>query len=519
MMFLVCANMSAQQTATVKSFAMTTDHIPSGDRRNDMNGDPCALVKVQVLDDIERVEGNKIGEVVNKGVEKWIYMCKGSRNVRLHLKNHLPVRVMFQDYDINGLESNRVYELVIEASNPVQQSQVNVKGNNLQLRVSPSNATVYLWGDNLTKKAYRPQNDGTLTVYLPYGRYHYQAQANGYTDQEGSVFVDDNNGWETIVLEIVKGMVTVMCPTDGAEVYVNNDLVPKSKNSAEWTLSLAPGQYKVEARKKGFISVSKTVTVTANQNNRVVLDNLVSESELKRIEEQKQREIEQKAKAEAAEKERIAKAEAAKKQAELEAKKREKQQRQREVKREATKKKLAEKESRSFALGIAAGYNMASAQFDSKYGGETKPMGGFHAGLTADVRLSDNFYVKSGLLYSAKGYKYTNSKNSVDETANPQYVDIPVMASVRLPLGLGLKMEINAGPYAALCLSGNVKDEYANSGYNEKFSAVYSSFDYGLQAGIGFDISYNIQLGINYQMGMASGYQNRNLMIGIGYRF
>ena len=43
-----------------------------------------------------------------------IYMCKGSRNVRIHLKNHLPVKVMFQDYKINGLESNRVYELVLE---------------------------------------------------------------------------------------------------------------------------------------------------------------------------------------------------------------------------------------------------------------------------------------------------------------------------------------------------------------------------------------------------------------------
>ena len=83
------------QKATVKIFFITSDHIPGNDRRNDLNGTPCALVKVQVVDDIERIEGNKIGAVVNKGVEKWVYLCQGSRNVRIHLKNHLPVRVMF----------------------------------------------------------------------------------------------------------------------------------------------------------------------------------------------------------------------------------------------------------------------------------------------------------------------------------------------------------------------------------------------------------------------------------------
>lgn len=82
---------NAQSTVTVKSFAQTTDHIPGSDRRNDLNGVPCALIKVYVVDDIERIEGNKIGDVVKKGnVEKWVYMCKGSRNIRLHLKNHLP---------------------------------------------------------------------------------------------------------------------------------------------------------------------------------------------------------------------------------------------------------------------------------------------------------------------------------------------------------------------------------------------------------------------------------------------
>lgn len=107
----------AQKAATVKSFTITTDHIGLNDRRKDYNGVPCALLKVFVVDDIDRVEGNVIGDVLKRGnVEKWIYLCNGSRNIRLHLRNHLPVKVMFRDYQINGLESNRVYELFVEIS-------------------------------------------------------------------------------------------------------------------------------------------------------------------------------------------------------------------------------------------------------------------------------------------------------------------------------------------------------------------------------------------------------------------
>ena len=113
MLTLAVVPIFSQKPTTIR-FAQTTDHIPGADRRNDLNGNPCALVKVQVVDDIERIEGNKIGSIVSKGVEKWVFMCQGSRNMKIHLKNHLPVLVMFRDHDINGLEGNRVYELVLE---------------------------------------------------------------------------------------------------------------------------------------------------------------------------------------------------------------------------------------------------------------------------------------------------------------------------------------------------------------------------------------------------------------------
>lgn len=178
---------SAQKTATVKSFTQTTDHIAGTDRRNDLNGVPCALVKVQVVDDIGRVEGNKIGEIIDRGVEKWVYMCKGSRNMRIHLKNHLPVKVMFQDYQINGLESNRVYELVIES--PDEPRPDPIKQQKLIINYTPTNAMVLI-----DSKPYR--GNGRIETELPVGEHSYIIAAEGYTTAEGVVKLNEQGARE-----------------------------------------------------------------------------------------------------------------------------------------------------------------------------------------------------------------------------------------------------------------------------------------------------------------------------------
>lgn len=138
MVCLVVYSAKGQETAIVKNFTQTIDHIPGNDRRSDLNGTLCALVKVQVIDEIERVEGNKIGDIVERGVEKWVYMCAGSRNMRIHLKNHLPVRVRFADFQIDELESNRVYELVIEIPDADQKGQEKKRTLKWNLRLGYS---------------------------------------------------------------------------------------------------------------------------------------------------------------------------------------------------------------------------------------------------------------------------------------------------------------------------------------------------------------------------------------------
>lgn len=280
---LYALNVGAQETTKVKSFVVTTQHIPLNDRREDLNHDPCALVKVQVIDEISRIEGNKIGDIVNKGVEKWIFMCKGSRNMKIHLKNNLPVTVKFRDYKINGLESNRVYELILDV--PQKQDIAPVHENNgvLQMKVFPTQATISIWGDNFSKQSYRPQDDGTLTIPLAYGRYHYNAKAEDFQDKEGSVFVNDENRWEDVRLEPEKAILTIMSYTKNVDFYIDGIKMVKKKHSNEWSGDISIGKHVVEGRRKGYVTKYDTVYIAKNETRYVNFEYLTTKFKQKLV--------------------------------------------------------------------------------------------------------------------------------------------------------------------------------------------------------------------------------------------
>lgn len=106
------------QELKIQSFTLSpTEIIPGNEQRKDLNGEACALVKVQVVDGIDRVEGNIIGNIESRGMEKRLYMTKGTKMFRLYPHSHLPVSIMTGDYDIERLEGNRVYILRLIGDN------------------------------------------------------------------------------------------------------------------------------------------------------------------------------------------------------------------------------------------------------------------------------------------------------------------------------------------------------------------------------------------------------------------
>lgn len=112
----LCLSLSAgAQKLTIESFkALDGDISARTSPREDLNGKPCALLKIWTLDNLVEIQGNNIGAVAQKeGGEKWIYLINGSREVKLFLERHLPIELKFNDYGIKELKSNTTYLLVL----------------------------------------------------------------------------------------------------------------------------------------------------------------------------------------------------------------------------------------------------------------------------------------------------------------------------------------------------------------------------------------------------------------------
>ena len=175
--FGICA-----QELTVKSFKLAENDISAQTQpRKDLNDRNCALVKVQFVGTISEVEGNIVKPLMKHGNETWVYMPQGSRQMKVLTQSFLPVMVIFADYGIEKLESNRTYVLIL--TKPM--SIIEQKKQALIIKYSPSSATVLV--DN---KMVRGTN-GVAKVILPVGQHSYVVASDGYESEEGTVKLKD----------------------------------------------------------------------------------------------------------------------------------------------------------------------------------------------------------------------------------------------------------------------------------------------------------------------------------------
>ena len=115
---LIIALGTKAQKLTVEFFkALPKDISASQSRRVDLNGKPCALIKVQLLTQDIVFEGNVVKPVEYKGGEYWVYMTEGSRELRIKHQatkpEFVPLHVIFANYEIDCLQSLSTYELVL----------------------------------------------------------------------------------------------------------------------------------------------------------------------------------------------------------------------------------------------------------------------------------------------------------------------------------------------------------------------------------------------------------------------
>ena len=262
-------NTAMAQELKVKSFSLAiNDLTASTDSVPDKNGDPCALVKILVVDSIAKLEGFVLKTKKSSPTELWAYMSGGAKEIRIKPTHYKPLYVYFPNFGINGVEGKRTYILDLEAEKLSGNQPIDAGGNFYAISVLPKNAM--LWIDGVPQEV---SSDGEYSAMLAYGSHTYKVEAGGYISKSGS-FTIGKGDMTPISVSLVSALATlnVSCPTPAVSLYVDK----KSVGSLPWNGNLKEGMHLLEVRKDGYRSQQKTIQLAQQQKLDVTFGELVA---------------------------------------------------------------------------------------------------------------------------------------------------------------------------------------------------------------------------------------------------
>lgn len=154
--------------------------------------------------------------------------------------------------------------------------------------------------------------------------------------------------------------------------------------------------------------------------------------------------------------------------------------------------------SQGIGFGIKAGYNYSNFSIDNA---SADARSGFMAGAFVKVKVASKFAIQPEVLFMQRGSRFTYNEPSVqgagDFTFN--YIDVPVLF-VFSPIKV---LNLHFGPYASYLTSINIKNVSSGQYNFEQIKrSQFNDWDYGLAAGVGFDVLF-VTGGIRYNQGFS----------------
>ncbi len=156
------------------------------------------------------------------------------------------------------------------------------------------------------------------------------------------------------------------------------------------------------------------------------------------------------------------------------------------------------------SVGIKGGFNLSSLTTD---GNDDSNLNlGINVGVFNKIALTKSVAIQPELLYSMKGTRINYDESSFaegDSKFNLHYIDLPV----KLVFNLSEDFEFQVGPYVGYLIGANtetdatVMDAFNIDSENELDRENFNTIDYGVTAGLGFDLDPLI-IGANYSLGL-----------------
>ena len=182
--FLSSILTAGAQELRVKSFTpLPMDLTARKQQRLDLNGKPCAMLKIMVMDDITDCNKSNIGDIATSGVMKLVYLPSVVRSVTLNFKYHYPLTITFADYGVTKLEGSATYELrlvdalqmMMENGNAAQQTASATTTQNVSSSQN-SNSDLGMSAEESNKIAYEAYEAKDYAKAMKY--YLYAAEKN-----------------------------------------------------------------------------------------------------------------------------------------------------------------------------------------------------------------------------------------------------------------------------------------------------------------------------------------------------
>lgn len=115
--FMTPILMIAQGSFSIESFGREENSVAlkSVDRRTDLHGSSCALIKIITLDKNLTVEGDVVGDIVNKLNEYWVYVSSSAKSIKISSPDNGSCIVVFADYQTDPLTPALQYSLILKS--------------------------------------------------------------------------------------------------------------------------------------------------------------------------------------------------------------------------------------------------------------------------------------------------------------------------------------------------------------------------------------------------------------------
>ena len=151
--------------------------------------------------------------------------------------------------------------------------------------------------------------------------------------------------------------------------------------------------------------------------------------------------------------------------------------------------------------GIKGGYNLSSVIIDGAF--QTTKLHGFHIGVYGESYVGKYFSVQPEITYSQQGYKITDEDGAF--TQKIEYVNIPLMLKFYPVKSFFLE----AGPQAGFSISHKETYDSERLFGDTSEELEPSSFDWGVNLGVGFKSDAGLSIGARYHRGQKDLYDEK----------